>query len=131
MLHSKAAIPNAPTEKGRQDVTTDLQFADGKVIVAGLSNEEFASQLRVLAFPFAAVDKGTSVEIYHGAHGKLETNAPVRTLAVFDIGGQAQRAGGLHLHAAGEVSALGSQAGHPRSRARPWPSWAIATARST
>jgi len=42
----------------------------------------------VLAFPFAAVDKGTSVEIYHGAHGKLETNSPVRTLAVFDVGGQ-------------------------------------------
>lgn len=88
VLHSKAPIPNAPTEKGRQDVTTDLQFVDGKIIVAGLSNEEFASQLRVLAFPFAAVDKGTSVEIYHGAHGKLETQSPVRTLAVFDVGGQ-------------------------------------------
>jgi hypothetical protein len=88
VLHSKAPIPNAPAEKGRQDVTTDLQFVDGKVIVAGLSNEEFASQLRVLAFPFAKVDKGTSVEIFHGAHGKLETQAPVRTLAVFDVGGQ-------------------------------------------
>ena len=88
VLFSKATIPNAPTEKGRQEVTTDLQFTDGKVIVAGLSNEEFASQLRVLPFPFATTDKGTSVEIYHGAHGKLETNSPVRTLAVFDIGGQ-------------------------------------------
>jgi hypothetical protein len=90
VLYSMAAIPNAPAEKakGRQDVTTDLQFADGQVIVAGLSNEEFASQLRVIPFPFASVDKGTSVEIYHGAHGKLETMAPVRTLAVFDIGGQ-------------------------------------------
>ena len=27
----------------------------------------------MLAFPFAAVDKGTSVEIFHGAHGKFET----------------------------------------------------------
>ncbi len=88
VLFSKAAIPNAPTEKGRQDVTTDLQFTDGQVIVAGLSNEEFASQLRVLPFPFATVDKGTSVEIFHGAHGKLETQAPIRTLAVFDIAGK-------------------------------------------
>jgi hypothetical protein len=88
VMFSKAAIPNAPSEKGRQDVTTDLQFAGGQVIVAGLSNEEFASQLRVIPFPFAAVDKGASVEIWHSAHGKFETQAPVRTFAVFDIGGK-------------------------------------------
>ena len=86
---SQAALPNAATsEKGRQDVTTDIQFAGGQVIVAGLSNEEFSSQLRVIPFPFGAVEKGTSVEIYHGAHGIFETKAPVRTFAVFDIGGQ-------------------------------------------
>lgn len=85
---SKAAIPNAPSDKGRQDVTTDLQFAGGKILVAGLSNEEFASNLRVIPFPFENVDKGTSVEIYHGAHGKLETRSPVRTFAVFDVGGE-------------------------------------------
>jgi hypothetical protein len=82
-------IPNAPTDRGRQEVTTDLQFTDGQIIIAGLSNEEFASQLRVLKFPFTGVDPGTSVEIFHGAHGKLETRAPARTLAVYSIGGQA------------------------------------------
>lgn len=86
--YSKAALPDAPSDKGRQDVTTDLQFADGKILVAGLSNEEFASNLRVIPFPFEKVEKGASVEIYHGAHGKLETRSPVRTFAVFDIGGQ-------------------------------------------
>lgn len=86
---SQAQIPNAPSEdRKRQEVTTDLQFAGGQIIVAGLSNEEFASQLRVLDFPFKEVAGGTGVEIYHGAHGKLETHSPVRTLAVFDIGGQ-------------------------------------------
>jgi hypothetical protein len=85
---SKAAIPNAPSDKGRQDVTTDLQFSGGKILVAGLSNEEFASNLRVIPFPFEKVENGTSVEIYHGAHGKLETRSPVRTLAVFDVGGE-------------------------------------------
>ena len=89
VLYSSAAIPNAPQQdKQRQDVTTDLQFTDGQVLVAGLSNEEFASQLRVIPFPFAAVDKGTSIEIYHGSHGKFETKAPVRTFAVFDVAGQ-------------------------------------------
>jgi hypothetical protein len=86
---SQAQIPNAPSEdKKRQEVTTDLQFTGGQIIVAGLSNEEFASQLRVLDFPFKEAAAGTGVEIYHGAHGKLETHSPVRTLAVFDIGGE-------------------------------------------
>jgi len=90
VMYSQTEIPSAPDKqaKGRQEVTTDLQFVDGKVIVAGLSNEEFASQLRVIPFPFAANGKGTSVEIFHGAHGRLETMAPVRTLAVFEVGGQ-------------------------------------------
>lgn len=88
VLHSKAPIPTAPQGKQRQDVTTDLQFTDGRVLVAGLSNEEFASQLRVLPFPFAAVDKGTSIEIFHGSHGRFETKSPIRTFAVFEIGGQ-------------------------------------------
>ncbi len=88
VMFSKAAIPNAPKEKGRQDVTTDLQFAGGQVIVAGLSNEEFGSQLRVIPFPFTTVDNGASVEIWHTAHGLFETKSPVRTFAVFDIGGQ-------------------------------------------
>jgi hypothetical protein len=88
VLFSKAAIPNAPEDKGRQEVTTDLQFAGGQVIVAGLSNEEFASKLRTIPFPFGAVGNGTSVEIYHGAHGKFETRSPIRTLALFDIGGE-------------------------------------------
>jgi hypothetical protein len=69
-------------------VTTDLQFTGGQVIVAGLSNEEFASKLRVLDFPFKEAADGASVEIFHGAHGKLETHSPVRTLAVFDVAGQ-------------------------------------------
>ena len=86
-LFSQASIPNAAQDKGRQEVTTDLQFVDGQVIVAGLSNEEFASQLRVLAFPFAKVEPGASVEIFHGAHGKYETRSPVRTFAVYNIGG--------------------------------------------
>lgn len=87
-LFSLASIPNAAQDKGRQEVTTDLQFVDGQVIVAGLSNEEFASQLRVLAFPFAKVEPGASVEIFHGAHGKYETRSPVRTFAVYNIGGE-------------------------------------------
>jgi len=56
-------------------------------VVAGLSNEEFASNLRAIPFPFGDVSPGTSVEIYHGAHGKFETHSPVRTFTPFDFGG--------------------------------------------
>ena len=57
----------------------------GKVFIAGLSNEEFASKLRSVPFPFASADAGTSVEIYHGAHGQWETRSPVRTFVPYEI----------------------------------------------
>jgi hypothetical protein len=86
---SKASFDNAPEFKEGQrnprlSAITDLQFSDGKVIVAGLSNEEFASKLRVLNFPFDGQAASTSVEVYHGAHGKLETASPVRTFITYE-----------------------------------------------
>lgn len=87
---AKAVLPNpAGPGKGRQDVITHIAFHKDKVIVAGLSNEEFASKLRAIPFPFKNVDQGTSVEIFHGAHGKLETKSPVRTFVPYDIKGEA------------------------------------------
>ena len=91
--HSKAMLPNAPSadakdRRGRSlrvQAITDLAYVDGKVLVAGLSNEEFASTLRSIPFPFGGVDKGTGVEIFHGAHGRFETNAPVRTFVPYEI----------------------------------------------
>ncbi len=84
---SKAMLPNA-SDKKRAEAITDLAFIKDKVIVAGLSNEEFASNLRSIPFPFKDADKGSSVEIFHGAHGKFETHSPVRTFAVYDIKGE-------------------------------------------
>jgi len=64
-----------------------LAFVDGKLWVAGLSNEEFASKLRAIPYPFAAIDAGTSVEIFHGNHGQLETRSPVFAFVPYSIGG--------------------------------------------
>lgn len=89
--YTKVTLPNAPaaTTEGRRnpraDSVTDMAFVDGKLIVAGLSNEEFASKLRTFAYPFAAADPGTSVEIFHGNHGQLETRAPVYTFIPYTI----------------------------------------------
>ncbi len=88
---ARANLPNPATPGGRTtraDVITDIAFVDGRVIIAGLSNEEFASKLRSIPFPFKDADAGTSVEIFHGAHGRFETNAPVRTFVPYTIGGE-------------------------------------------
>jgi hypothetical protein len=56
--------------------------------VAGLSNEEFASSLRSIPYPFRSANKGAGIEIFHGAHGRFETNAPVRTFVPFEVKNQ-------------------------------------------
>jgi len=83
---AKAALPGTP--KGRAEAITGLGFVKDQVIIAALSTEDFASSLRTIPYPFRDADKGTSVEIFHGSHGKLETNSPVRTFAAYEIKGE-------------------------------------------
>ena len=82
---SSIKLNNAGTAKGANLAISGLGYSKGKLYVAGLSTEEFASNFRAIAFPFTTVDKGSSTEIYHGAHGKLETNSPIRTFAIYDL----------------------------------------------
>lgn len=82
---AKVSLPNA-SDKQRVQSITSMGFVDGKLIVAGLSNEEFASTLRVIPYPFKDADKGSAIEIFHGAHGKIETAAPIRTFVAYKIG---------------------------------------------
>ncbi len=79
--------PGAP-RGARAEAITDLAYVEGRVFIAGLSNEEFSSRLLAIPYPFTKTDKGTSVEIYHGAHGRFETKSPVRTFAVYTIKGE-------------------------------------------
>ncbi len=85
-------LPNPPApnaqRNARSESITDLAFVDGRVYVAGLSNEEFSSRLLSIPYPFQNKADGTSVEIYHGAHGKFETKSPVRTFAAYQIKGE-------------------------------------------
>ena len=94
---AKTELTNAPEDRvtgegrrrgnSRMESITDLLFLDGKLYVAGLSNEEFASKLRSIPYPFtdAEAEAGSSIEIFHGAHGQLETRSPVRTFAAVEI----------------------------------------------
>jgi hypothetical protein len=90
IAYSKAALPNPPAvgSRGRVESITDLAYVDGRVFVAGLSNEEFSSRLLAIPYPFADSSQGTSIEIYHGAHGALETRSPVRTFAPYVVKGE-------------------------------------------
>lgn len=94
--YSKGDISNAPSPDAtyrrgtpaRQFTITDLAFANGEVMVAGLSNQEFASNFRRLTFPFADSMEATSLEIYHVSHGQYETHAPVDTFATYEMEGR-------------------------------------------
>jgi hypothetical protein len=94
---AKAEIPNAPgpntAAKGkgqspRSQAITDLAYVDGRVFLAGLSNEEFSSRLLAIPFPFTDAVDGAAIQIYHGAHGRFETQAPVRTFVAYQIKGE-------------------------------------------
>jgi hypothetical protein len=89
---AKATISNANVKPQRQEMVaiTHMAFFKGNVLVAGLSNEEFASTLRSIPFPFdeTAKGKGTGIEIYHGAHGNFETRSPVRVFTTYKMGDQ-------------------------------------------
>jgi hypothetical protein len=70
----------------RASTITDIAYVDGTVLVAGMSNEEFASNLRRIPFPFTGEMVDDSLEIFHVSHGKWETAAPIRTFLPFDGG---------------------------------------------
>lgn len=87
--HASVALGN-PVAAGnrRMEAITGIKFVKDKVFVAGLSNEEFASTLRTIPYPFEGKVASSGIEIFHGAHGKYETAAPVRTFTALDVNGR-------------------------------------------
>lgn len=99
---AKVELPNAPEDKvvgqgrrrgnARDQSITDLAYTDGKVLVAGVTpNPEGGrplSTVREIPFPFTAADTGVNIEIFHGAHGRHENYAAVRTFVPFNIDGK-------------------------------------------
>lgn len=92
------SLPNPPEDKlvkrgrrssnARNDSITDLAYIDGRVIVSGLTSGASPSTIHEIAFPFVETDSGSSVEIYHGAHGKREDYSAIRTFVPFNINGK-------------------------------------------
>ncbi|HMH34257.1 MAG TPA: hypothetical protein VK543_14565 [Puia sp.] len=66
----------------------DINYADGKVMISGISNQEFGSTFRSIPFPFTNTQDQSSLEIYHAAHGRYETEAPIETFTTAELGGK-------------------------------------------
>lgn len=94
--YSSVAINNVPAEDAKDQrgrplrvaSVSDISFADGKVMVTGLSNQEFSSTFRSIPFPFTKAQDQSSLEIYHAAHQQYETFAPIRTFTTAELAGK-------------------------------------------
>jgi hypothetical protein len=75
-------------ESIRVAAISDMGYADGKVLVSGLSGQEFNSTFRSIPFPFTDKQDQASLEIYHAAHGKYETLSPIKTFTTAEIKGK-------------------------------------------
>jgi hypothetical protein len=98
LAFAKATLPNPPPDKvterrgrkrnARDELITDLAYIDGRVLVSGRTASSAPSSVWALQFPFEKSDDGTNIEIYHGAHGRTENAAIVRTFVPFTINGE-------------------------------------------
>ncbi|MEL7004074.1 MAG: hypothetical protein AAFN93_15250, partial [Bacteroidota bacterium] len=68
---------------------SDMGYHNDKIMVSGLSNKEFSSTFRSIDFPFTDNQKQTSLEIYHAAHGRYETYAPIKAFTTTSLNGEA------------------------------------------
>ena len=107
--HNSATIPNPINDEAehrwkkgtklRVDAITQMSFDNNKLYVAGLSNEEFASSMWVFNYPFKNEVKSSTIEIFHGAHGKYETHAPIRAFLPYNLGSKSHLLARISLHA--------------------------------
>jgi len=98
--YAAATISAAPADKvvgqgrrrgnRRAQTITDMAYVDGKVIVSGLAatDDNLHSAVREFPFPFNDAGVSTEIEIYHGAHGRVEGSSPAAALVPFNIDGE-------------------------------------------
>jgi hypothetical protein len=82
---------DAKDQRGRPlriSTISDMGYLDGKLLLSGLSNKEFSSSFRSISFPFSDKQDQSSLEIYHAAHGRYETAAPIKTFTTTEIAGE-------------------------------------------
>jgi hypothetical protein len=87
LVDAPAANPTARQDP-RTTTITDMNYVNGNLMVAGMSNEEWSSALRSIPVPFKNAEPGATVQIWHDSHGRYETQSPVRTFVPYTIAGQ-------------------------------------------
>jgi hypothetical protein len=99
IANSSAQLPNPPEDKevqtqrgarnNRTESITDIAFVEGHVLTSGLVNAKTAaSSVQDIPFPFGKKAEVAALEIYHGAHGRVEDNSAIRAFIPFNINGQ-------------------------------------------
>ena len=87
LVDAPAANPSSRQDP-RTTTITDMNYVDGNLLVAGMSNEEWSSALRSIPVPFRNAEPGATLQIWHDSHGRYETASPVRTFVPYTIGGR-------------------------------------------
>jgi hypothetical protein len=87
LVDAPASNPSARQDP-RTTTITDMNYVNGNLLVAGMSNEEWNSALRSIPVPFKSADLGAMVQIWHDSHGRYETESPVRTFVPYTIEGK-------------------------------------------
>jgi hypothetical protein len=85
---NEAIAEDAQDKRGRslrKWAISDIKYYNGQIMLTGLSNKEFSSTFRSMAFPFQDNQMMSSLEIYHAAHGQYETSSPVKTFTAATI----------------------------------------------
>lgn len=89
---SVGPVPAAETLEFGQPLNTlaitDIDYYNGELFVAGVSNEEFSSKLRRIPFPFTNEISISSIEIWHAVHAQYETRAPIITQTIAELDGE-------------------------------------------
>ncbi len=93
--HSEMSVGPVPTEETLEFgqplntlAITDIDYHNGELFVAGVSNEEFSSKLRRMAYPFTDEISVSSIEIWHAVHAQYETRAPIITQTITELNGE-------------------------------------------
>src|SRR5581483_4956279 len=84
-------IVSLPADEGSPVTTiTDVTWAGDRVLVSALAKATFASKVLSIPTPLTSgsVSLVFSTETYHVAHGRWETNAPIRTVIPYEEDGK-------------------------------------------
>jgi hypothetical protein len=94
--HTQIGIPNEPGPDAMLEfdpqqmyAITDVKYHGGEIFVTGISNQQFASTLYRIPYPFNSQMSTSTVEIWHPVHGEFETRAPIIRQLIRAEGGEA------------------------------------------